>query len=80
MREYYNLIINKKLVAPNQLWVSDITYVKINKDEVAHLYLITDAYSQKIVGWHVSLDLKADSAINIVLQDMFKYFKIEKYK
>lgn len=63
LRKYDNLIINKKLVTPNQLWVSDITYVKINKDEVAHLYLITDAYSQKIVGWHVSLDLKADSAI-----------------
>ena len=63
LRKYDNLIVNKKLTAPNQLWVSDITYVKINKDEVVYLYLITDAYSQKIVGWHVSLDLKANSAI-----------------
>lgn len=63
LRKYDNLIIDKKLTAPNQLWVSDITYVKINKDEVVYLYLITDAYSQKIVGWHVSLDLKADSAV-----------------
>lgn len=63
LRKYDNLIIDKKLTAPNQLWVSDITYVKINKVEVVYLYLITDAYSQKIVGWHVSLDLKANSAV-----------------
>lgn len=63
LRKYDNLIIDKVLSTPNQLWVSDITYVKINRDEVVYLYLITDAYSQKIVGWHVSLDLKADSAI-----------------
>lgn len=63
LRKYDNLIISKKLTTPNQLWVSDITYVKINKDKVVYLYLITDAYSQKIVGWHVSLDLKANSAV-----------------
>ena len=27
------------------------------------IFICTDAYSQKIVGWHISLDLKADSAV-----------------
>mgnify|MGYP005845504865 CR=1 FL=1 len=54
LRKYDNLIIYKKLTAPNQLWVSDITHIKDNNG---------DAYSQKIVGWHISTDLKADSAV-----------------
>jgi putative transposase len=63
LRKYDNLIEGKKLTAPNQLWVSDITYIKDSNGEVYYLYLITDAYSQKIVGWNISLDLKADSAL-----------------
>lgn len=61
LRKYNNLIQDKILTAPNQLWVADITYIKSN-DTVYFLYLLTDAYSQKIVGWHLSLDLKAASA------------------
>jgi transposase InsO family protein len=63
LRKYDNLIESKILNATNQLWVSDITYVKNKKDDVLYLYLITDAYSQKIVGWNISSNLKADSAI-----------------
>ena len=63
LRKYDNLIIGKKITAPNQLWVSDITYVKDKNGDAYYLYLITDAYSQKIVGWHISIDLKANSAI-----------------
>jgi putative transposase len=61
LRKYDNLIQDKILIQPNQLWVADITYVKSN-GIVYFLYVITDAYSQKIVGWHISLDLKASSA------------------
>lgn len=61
LHKYDNLIQDKILTKPNELWVADITYVKTN-GTVYFLYLITDAYSQKIVGWHLSLDLKACSA------------------
>lgn len=44
--------------APNQLWVSDITYIKL-VDGVVYLHLITDAFSRKIVGWKISLSLEA---------------------
>ena len=63
LRKYDNLIIDKVLTAPDQLWVSDITHIKDSNGDAYYLYLITDAYSQKIVGWHISLDLKADSAV-----------------
>jgi transposase InsO family protein len=62
LRKYDNLIENLVIRKPNQLWVSDITYVKFN-DEVYYLFLITDAYSQKIVGFNLSVDLKAASAV-----------------
>lgn len=63
LRKYHNLVENMVVSRPNQLWVSDITYVELN-GEVMYLYLITDAYSQKIVGWNLSLDLKAESALD----------------
>lgn len=43
LRKYDNLIIGKTITAPNQLWVSDITYIKICNSDPLYLYLITDA-------------------------------------
>lgn len=62
LRKYHNLVQNMVIFRPNQLWVSDITYIELS-GEVEYLYLITDAYSQKIVGWNIALDLKAESAL-----------------
>ena len=42
-----------------QVWVADITYLP-TRDQVAYLSLVTDAYSRKIVGWHVHASLQAD--------------------
>lgn len=63
LRKYDNLVQDKGITAANQLWVSDITYVKTMNGIDYFLYLITDAYSQKIVGWRLSGDLKAASAV-----------------
>ncbi|MFD0763214.1 DDE-type integrase/transposase/recombinase, partial [Mucilaginibacter lutimaris] len=61
-RKYANLI--KELVPerPGQLWVSDITYIRI-RQEFAYLSLITDAYSRKIIGFCMSHDLSTDSCL-----------------
>ena len=66
LKKYENLTENAVIKRPNQLWVADITYLKTG-NEVYYLYLITDAYSQKIVGFYVSLDLKAESAVKALL-------------
>ena len=50
------------LTLPNQLWVSDITYWQIQKGYV-YISLITDAYSRKIVGYHVSDNLETAGPI-----------------
>jgi transposase InsO family protein len=62
MRKYPNLIVDFIPTAPNQLWVSDITYITL-KDDFAYLSLITDAYSRKIVGFYLSETLSAEGRI-----------------
>ena len=49
-RKYPNLIRDVVVMAPNQLWVSDITYVSLSSG-FCYLSLVTDAYSRKIVGY-----------------------------
>ena len=61
-RRYPNLAKDFKPMKAHELWVSDITYIPL-KDRFAYLFLITDAYSRKIVGFHVSDDMKVSSAV-----------------
>jgi putative transposase len=63
LRKYPNLIKNLVPTRPNELWVSDITYWKINTGEHLYISFITDAYSHKIVGWHVAETLEAIQSI-----------------
>ena len=55
---FENLIEKKVANQPNEIWVSDLTYLRTGE---GHLYLalITDLYSRKIVGWHVGDTLEA---------------------
>ncbi len=59
---YANLIEGFTPLHAHELWVADITYIPI-KERFAYLYLITDAYSRKIVGFHVSDDMRVTSAV-----------------
>lgn len=52
MKKYPNLIRELKLVEAEQLWVSDITYISVG-DDFNYLSLVTDAYSRKIMGYHL---------------------------
>ena len=54
---YSNLIKDITPVRPNQIWVSDITYISTH-DGFLYLALITDAYSRKIVGYDISDSLE----------------------
>lgn len=42
-----------------QVWVADITYLP-TRDQTVYLSLVTDAYSRRIVGWHVHASLQAE--------------------
>ena len=63
MHKYPNLIIGFIPTTAHQLLVSDITYVRLTEDRHAYLSLVTDAYSRKIVGYHLHGTLSADGCI-----------------
>ena len=60
--KYSNKIKNFQPTASNQLFVSDITYIRL-ADSFAYLSLITDANSRKIVGWKLHGNLSRDGCI-----------------
>jgi putative transposase len=62
LRKYPNLIREFIPSSSNQLWVSDITYWKINGIYV-YISFITDAFSHKIVGYHLAETLEAVESI-----------------
>ncbi|HLO53476.1 MAG TPA: DDE-type integrase/transposase/recombinase, partial [Saprospiraceae bacterium] len=49
------------IIRPEQVWVSDITYIKLIHDW-AYLSLVTDAFSKKIMGFSLRMDLTVASA------------------
>ena len=55
--KYNNLVKNIKVTRPNQVWVSDITYIR-TVSGFCYLALITDMYSRKIVGYDISDSLE----------------------
>lgn len=61
-RKYPNLIVGLTISKPNQVWVSDITYWRV-KGSFLYLFLITDAYSRKIVGYQVADNLKTVNSV-----------------
>ncbi len=62
--KYPNIIRELTPLKPGELIVSDITYVWIREIEsFAYLFLITDVYSRKIIGYCISDTLRAISAI-----------------
>jgi putative transposase len=58
MRKYANLTRDLIITRPEQLWVSDITYIRMG-NQWGYLSLITDAYSRKIMGVGFRNDLLA---------------------
>jgi putative transposase len=62
MKKHPNLIQGFVPMQSDLLWVSDITYLTLCESD-AFLSLVTDAYSRKIVGFHVSKSLKAEGCV-----------------
>ncbi len=59
---YPNLARHLRPTALNQLWVADITYVRL-AEEFAYLAVVLDAFSRRVIGWALDGHLKADLAL-----------------
>ena len=62
LRKYPNLYKDRKAVRPEEVFVSDITYVK-SKERTHYLSLVTDAFSRRIMGYHLSDDMAAEDVV-----------------
>ena len=59
---YPNLAARLVPTAVNQLWVADITYVRL-RETFLYLAIVLDAYSRRVIGWELGEDLSADLAL-----------------
>jgi putative transposase len=59
---YLNLASRMKLTGVNQLWVADITYIRL-QTEFVYLAVILDAFSRKVVGWALQRTLGRELVI-----------------
>lgn len=67
MKKYPNLLKELEISQPEQVLVSDITYVE-SGEGVHYLSLVTDASSRKIMGYELSWDMKAESVVKALYQ------------
>ena len=66
-KKYPNLIRDiKYLTHPGQLWVSDITYIRL-REKFCYLSIVTDAYSHKIIGHCLHPTLHSDGPVNALI-------------
>lgn len=61
-RVYPNLARHLVPLAVNQLWVADITYVRLS-EEFVYLAVVLDAFSRRVVGWNMAAHLRAELAL-----------------
>jgi putative transposase len=59
---YLNLAKRMQLSAANQLWIADLTYIRL-KREFVYLAVILDAWSRRVVGWALDRSLAARLAV-----------------
>lgn len=64
---FANLLADRELSAPNEAWVSDLTYIRTDEGFV-YAALITDAYSRMIVGAHIGDNLEAEGCLQALEQ------------
>lgn len=62
LRRYPNLTKDITVTQPEQLWVSDITYIKTEQGN-SYLNMVTDAFSRKIVGYSIADNMETTSMI-----------------
>jgi putative transposase len=59
---YPNLARSLEVSSLNQLWVADITYIRL-QSEFVYLAVILDSYSRRVIGWALGRTLEADLAV-----------------
>jgi len=67
LKVHLNLARRMTLTGINQLWIADITYIRLHA-EFVYLAVILDAFSRKVVGWALGRHLKSGLAVTALKQ------------
>lgn len=70
-RVFPNLAKHCVPTAPNQLWVADITYIRL-AEEFVYLAVILDVYSRKVIGWALERTLESSLTVNALRMALAK--------
>jgi putative transposase len=71
-KKYPYLLRGKTIWLPNQVWASDITYIKLS-DGYVYLVTIIDLYSRKILSWRVSNTMDAQFCVSALEDAIAQY-------
>ena len=64
---YLNLASRLKVGGPNQVWIADITYIRL-QTEFVYLAVVLDTFSRKVVGWSLDRTLQSRLALSALRQ------------
>ena len=64
---FLNLAKRMELTAPDQLWVADLTYIRLQEDFV-YMAVVLDAFSRRVVGWALNRSLRSTVAVDALQQ------------
>jgi putative transposase len=64
---FLNLAKRMQFTAPNQLWVADLTYIRL-RQEFVYMAVVLDAFSRRVVGWAVNRSLRSTVAVDALKQ------------
>ena len=71
LKVYPNRAASMTLTGVDQLWIADITYIRL-EEEFVYLAVILDKYSRRVIGWHLDAGLDASltlTALRMALRD-----------
>ena len=64
---YENLAAGTEVKGPNQLWVADITYIRL-RSEFVYLAVVLDVWSRRVIGWNLDRHLRTELALGALEQ------------
>ena len=71
-RRYPNLVKGATAMRPDQIWVADITYVRLRWDDV-YLAIVMDMYTRAIRGWHLGWSLGQELTLRTLHQALLHH-------